>query len=294
MTRTLNTRVGTITFPAFIPVTTFGDKYPLDNLIRPYLPRFAQAVMVSRYYAQDMTAGNRPRTPVFIDSGGFAALFKNATVRAKGGLGVISIETNGELELIDPASVLDFQEQSADVAFTLDFPIPPGTEIAEARRRFELTVRNAHWALDNRRRRDLPLFACIQAWDTESAKECARAYARSGFDGVAVGGLVPRIRDKKFVKSILEAVREELPDLPIHVFGLGSPEMLKELFALGIDSCDSSSYVRLAADGRIWGTTRSLDNPSPTERLQLALCNLAMATGAPLPIQFGAKIMHRA
>ena len=163
MSRTLDTRAGTINFPAFIPVTTFGDKYPLDDLIRPYLPRFAQAVMVSRHYAKDMTAENRPRAPVFIDSGGFAALFKNATVKERNGLGVISIETDGEPELIDPASVLDFQEQAADVAFTLDFPIPPATDANEAKRRFELTIRNAHWALDNRRRRDLPLYACIQA-----------------------------------------------------------------------------------------------------------------------------------
>ena len=25
--------------PTFFPVTTFGNKYPLDRLIRPYLPR---------------------------------------------------------------------------------------------------------------------------------------------------------------------------------------------------------------------------------------------------------------
>jgi hypothetical protein len=37
-TRTLSTRAGTIKFPAYIPVTTFGNKYQLDNLIRPYLP----------------------------------------------------------------------------------------------------------------------------------------------------------------------------------------------------------------------------------------------------------------
>ena len=203
----------------------------------------------------------------------------------------ISIEGDEDIELIDPASVLDFQEQVADVAFTLDFPIPPGTDSNQAKQRFELTIRNAHWALENRRRRDLPLFACIQAWDIDSARECARAYAKSAFDGVAVGGLVPRARDKKLIRSILEVVREELPDLPIHVFGLGNPGTLKDLFAIGIDSCDSSSYVRLAADGKVWGATGSLKDPSPVERLQLALCNLATACGTSLPFQFSAQVM---
>ena len=158
MTRELKTRAGTIKFPCFLPVTTFGDKYPLDNLIRPYLPRFAQGIMVSRYYAQAMSADNRPNAPIFVDSGGFAALFKSAEVKRQNGLGVIEINNDGEIETIDPSGVLDFQEQVADVAFTLDFPIPPGTDKKEAKRRFDLTIANAHWALENRRRRDLPLF----------------------------------------------------------------------------------------------------------------------------------------
>ena len=69
--------------------------------------------------------------------------------------------------------VLDFQEQNADVAFTLDFPIPPKTDPAEAGRRQQLTIANAMWALRNRRRRDLRLFGCVQAWDERSAAYCA-------------------------------------------------------------------------------------------------------------------------
>ena len=44
--KALETPSGTIRFPAYIPVTTFGEKYPLDRLIQPYLPRLAPAVMV--------------------------------------------------------------------------------------------------------------------------------------------------------------------------------------------------------------------------------------------------------
>src|SRR5580698_4444822 len=49
--KVLKTPSGLIPLPSYIPVTTFGKKYPLDNLIRPYLPRLAKAVMVSWHYA---------------------------------------------------------------------------------------------------------------------------------------------------------------------------------------------------------------------------------------------------
>jgi helicase len=71
--RELVTRRGVIRFPAYVPVTTFGDKYPLDKLVQPYLPRLAQAVMVSFHYARQMS--EPLRLPLLVDSGGFASLF---------------------------------------------------------------------------------------------------------------------------------------------------------------------------------------------------------------------------
>ena len=62
---TLATKHGTLTFPTFMPVTTFGDKYPLDKLVQPYLKRMSQCLMVSHFYAQQMK--KRPNMPIFID-----------------------------------------------------------------------------------------------------------------------------------------------------------------------------------------------------------------------------------
>jgi tRNA-guanine family transglycosylase len=161
--RHIKTAHGVIQYPAYIPVTTLGKKYPLDGLIQPYLPRLSQAVMVSYHYARQMK--QRPRLPLLIDSGGFAALFEGARVVEDNGLGVLEIPaTDGIADCLHPMEVLEFQEQQADIAFTLDFPIPPNMDPAEAERRQELTIANALWALSNRRRgADLCLFACIQA-----------------------------------------------------------------------------------------------------------------------------------
>lgn len=282
--RTLATRNGSIPFPAYVPVTTFGGKYPLDDLVRPYLPRLASAVMVSFHYARQMKKDTL-NLPLLVDSGGFASLFGGARVVTSGELGSMEIARNGEKENIRPWDVLDLQERVADVAFTLDFPIPPSMDGAEACRRLDLTIANAHWALTNRRRKDLPLFACVQAWDAQSARECARAYADAPFDGVAIGGLVPRAHDLTRVLSIVEAVRTEIGNRPLHVFGLGKPGVVETLYKAGVDSVDSSSYVQLAADGKLWGNTGyRIKDPSPTDRLHLAMCNLATAASQALPL----------
>lgn len=282
--RNLSTRAGMINFPAYIPVTTYGDKYPLDNLIRPYLPRLSQAMMVSFHYARQFD-GN-PKLPMFVDSGGFASLFENSQVLMKKGLGILKTEINGKKEILHPAVVLELQERIADVAFTLDFPIPPGLDSKEATKRQKLTIANAHWAIQNRRRNDLRLYGVVQAWDMESAKACAREYKDADFDGIAIGGLVPRARNPELVLEIIGAVKEVIPNLPLHIFGLGKPEMVGELFRMGVDSVDSSSYVKMAADGKIWGQEDQIrkSDISPTERLHIALCNLANATGTALPL----------
>src|SRR5437867_1394984 len=92
----LNTAHGRIRLPTYVPVTTFGHKYPLDDLVRPYLPRLAPAVIVSFYYARQMK--ERPPLPLFIDSGGFASLFENAMIHESGALGVLETRADDTSE----------------------------------------------------------------------------------------------------------------------------------------------------------------------------------------------------
>jgi queuine/archaeosine tRNA-ribosyltransferase len=279
----LSTAHGLIRLPAYVPVTTFGEKYPLDDLVRPYLPRLAPAAMVSFHYARQMK--ERPSLPLLIDSGGFASLFQHSKVSDVHGLGVLETSTDGITETLHPCDVLEFQEKHADVAFTLDFPIPPSMEQREAERRNKLTIANARWAIKNRRRKNMLLYACVQGWDVESYRACASAYAEFDFDGIAIGGLVPRLSSPALVMKIVDAVRQAVPNQPLHVFGVGKPEVVALLFQHGVQSVDSSSYVKLAADGKLWGQPSvHLTDASPTERLHLALCNLAMAAQRVLPL----------
>ena len=101
---------------------------------------------------------------------------------------------------------------------------------------------------------------------------------------------MPRAKDRNFIISCVEAVRKEIPDLPLHVFGLGHPEFIEDLFSAGVDSIDSSAYVRAAADGKSWfDPDVTLSDPSPTDRLRLAMENLAFASGK-MPLRHRLRI----
>lgn len=280
--RILETRRGPLRLPAFFPVTTFGDKYPLDRLIRPYLPRLSQGVLVSHHYAEhlDEQPEAHPGVPLFIDSGGFALLFDGAKVAKHNDVFAIVSATG---DRITPDQVLQRQMRHAEIGATLDFPIPPGCESKRERnRRFKATHANAEWALRNNRRTDLLLFASLQCWDNDSAREAARTFAQMRhhdrtFAGIAIGGMVPRLRDPDYVRGVIETVREEWSG-PIHVFGVGSPTMVRNCLEWGADSTDSSSFVKYAANGRHLNPRVPPipeEQLTPLGRMQLALRNLA-------------------
>ena len=299
--KSLSTSSGPLAFPAFFPVTTFGGKFPLDELVQPYLKRFGRGVMVSYHYAKMMT--ERPDGVLFIDSGGFASLFEGAEYVDHGAFTAIHTKEGDE---ISPPDVLAFQEQHADIGATVDFIIPPRLPLADAEHRQSATIKNALWALRNRSNKAFLLFASIQAWDAPSARRITEQFASHDFDGFALGGMVPRIRTPESILEIVAAIRSVDAKRPLHVFGIGLPHLVKELFARGVDSVDSSNYVRAAADGkRLAMVGASADNAmdaiactcaacrrfgpeyleleGEANRLALALHNLAIVTGATRP-----------
>jgi len=289
MNKVLKCRDQVITFPTFVPITTFSGADSLDDQVRPYLPRLAQAAKVGYHDARKMRPEQRPDLPLWVDSGSRACLLPHARVLEKKcgrhHLGVLEVRGENGAERISPAQVLAFQEEVADLAFTLDFPIPPNTDPDEANVRVNLSVTNALWALQNRRRGDLPLFAGIQGWDLPSYMSCAQELVGHDFDGFAIGGLVPQVKNFDLVMAVVSGIRT-LTDKPLHVFDIGCPETVQLLFQHGADSVDSASPLKLAAQGKIWGRKGThFKNPSPTERLHLALCNLGAASAASWQLQ---------
>lgn len=277
--RVINTRRGTVRLPAYMPVTTWGDSFPLDGLVRPFLKRYADAVMVSFFYAKQMGAAYGMAT--FVDSGGFALLQSGSTwARRNDGTAEIRRDVDGIAEVVSPEAVLALQINVADMGSTLDLPIPPGESDPNERvRRLEGTLANARWALG----RDLPLhlrmFGSVQGWDVNSYAECAAELRAMGYADLAIGGLVPRLGKPEEVAQIVGTVARVLSSNGmLHCFGVGQPGLAKMVFDAGATSCDSSSFVRTAVDGRRWDGQGVPPQPSPLERCQAAIANLAYAT----------------
>jgi tRNA-guanine family transglycosylase len=202
-------------------------------------------MLASLHYAGSLEA--TWHRPLFIDSGGFASLMAGACIIDLGGC--FGIET-AKGSLINPGEVLSMQEELADIGATLDFIIPPSMPVAEARGHQDFTIRNSLWALHQRVRADLLLFASIQAWDAPSARYIMRRLVSHSFDGFALGGMIPRLSNPDLIVEIVGAIREIETARPLHVFGVGSPTIMRHLFDAGVDSTDSSTYVRQAVSGR--------------------------------------------
>ncbi len=273
----VETRRGSVRLPAYMPVTTYGNDYPLDLVLQPFLPRFAEMVMVNQHYAKQMK--RQPKLPLFVDSGGFAALFSGSEVIERAdGTGMIRT-TGDEASEVSPESALQVQNQWADFASTLDIPVPPRIEEREEReRRMRLTLANAKWALECPKRDQLVMFGSVQGWDIESYAGCAADLKAMGFKHVAIGGMVPRSSNVALLIAITRAVRIAVgPGGMVHVFGIGEPKAVAALFEAGATSVDSSSYVKTAASGYRWDELEVPQHPTRMERAHMALANLELA-----------------
>jgi helicase len=275
--KTLETRKGAISFPAFVPVSRLGTRGGLDARLRSAIDSIAHAVVVSHATCGHPKA-TMPAVPVMVTSGSSALLSYGAMASRRGDIGEIHFPSTKKS--LTPEAVLAVQEEYAEVAFTFDFPIPYGLDPIEGFRRQDLTISCALWAAKARKRKDLPLFACVQGWDRQSYRQCANAYRGREFDGLAIGGLSTRADSLSNVLSIVGAVLEEADGKPVHVFNLGDPGIVAALFGEGVDSISSNAWMSLANEGRFWNNAMSrLEKPSAKDKELLALWNLSCATG---------------
>ncbi len=241
--RFLRTRRGDIRLPAFFPVTTFDYvKYPVDRLLQPYFKRLVDGVMVSYYYAKNLS--KLFELPTFVDSGGFVTLFKETQIMDREEYALFKTGAGDELH---PREILERQCEIADIAVTLDCLITPNMPLEECMRRQDITLRNAlyAWRLWKEKEGESPLlFAAIQAWDADSATGLTEKLAPYDFHGFALGGMVPRISQPEQILEIVDSIRKVDHHRPLHVFGIGKPQLVRMLFDHDVDSVDSSTFIR--------------------------------------------------
>ena len=163
----------------------------------------------------------------FVDSGGFIYRKYKLTIKQE--------------------KILEIQEKiGADIASTLDYPIKckamsENTNIAK-------TISNAKLAASLRKDSDMLLFASVNGYDPIVLRNAIKHLKKQGdFDGFAIGSLMPRFSGYRLLVDLILTAKLEAKEVPVHVYGLGSPLVTPLLIYLGVDSFDSSYFIVASA-----------------------------------------------
>lgn len=188
---------------------------------------------------------------LFIDSGGFQIL-------QRGGLDGSDFQID-----MDQDAVFDMQQKmGGDILVNLDRPISPEDtyedRVAKARQTGQDALQFADLAADHPGARYLTVhgydYSMIDTFVSTMQDEFGDQSIHELFDGIALGGLVPKKDDRDaLIDAVLgckEVMAENgIADLPLHVLGI-SNGAIPLLAALGVDTFDSSSYLQSAINGK--------------------------------------------
>jgi len=233
----IKTAHGSIETPALLPVS--AASYGIWDLwIEKKFPApwdLAQGTVLSLYHIlqysrKDEIRENgihrvlKTKKPIIIDSGGFQFMKKNA-----------------ELE---QEFVLRYQEESGcDIGITFDYPILSGLSLEEKENRMERSIYNSNLALKLKNNKKMLLYSAVHGHNPADIKKYLKSLD-SGFDGYAVGSLVPKKRDYNMLINVVSAARNEKP---LHIFGITGFPALFALSYMGVETFDSWTYLVAAA-----------------------------------------------
>ncbi|WP_302081058.1 tRNA-guanine transglycosylase [Salinibaculum rarum] len=241
--RTLETPHGTVKTPVLFPVRNIG-KRSSDNTPEyvDSIPDLNTGMVNARAIRQRDPQWERiqqgasirdemevpDETVLFADSGGFD--FADDAV-----------DTTPERTLETQRAI------GADIFGTVDLPIARENRSAENQRRIEESTRLALTASDLHDGEEL-LLASVHGYDPETVRNTLRHLERNGdFDGYAVGSMVPIRTDYEKVTKLILAARQAT-DKHLHVYGLGGIVYQPLLLYLGVDSFDSTAFIRSAGN----------------------------------------------
>lgn len=240
---TLETPHGTVSTPTLFPVRNVG-KRSSDNTpeYTGSIPDFSTAMVNARAIRQREPQWER--------------LENGATLREEMGLDdetVIFADSGGfDFKSTDPDTTpkrtLETQRRiQADIYGTVDLPLSRENRAAENQRRIQESIEHALVASDLHDGDGL-LFGSVHGYDPETIRNSIRHLDKNGaLDGYALGSLVPIRTDYKKVTKLILAARTAT-DKPLHVYGLGGLVYVPLLLYLGVDSFDSTSFIRSAGN----------------------------------------------
>lgn len=195
--------------------------------------------------------------PILTDSGGFQ-IFSLAKISKTTEKGFdFQSHIDGSRHLITPEDAVSIQTTlGADIIMCLDACIPYPAEERQAKDALELTTRwagrcKAAWEAEPARRN--ALFGIVQGgMFAHLRRQSAEELLALDFPGYALGGLSVG-EPKDLMMAVADKSLPLLPDAkPKYIMGVGTPEDLVELVALGADMFDCVMPTRNARNGQLF------------------------------------------
>ena len=195
--------------------------------------------------------------PILTDSGGFQ-IFSLARLAKISEEGVaFQSHIDGTRHLLTPEKAVEIQTcLGSDIIMCLDNCIQYPAERERVQRAFEITTRWAERckaAWKSRVNSDGALFGIVQGGMFKDLRQrAAESLIPLEFSGYAIGGLSVG----EPVGLMLEMAEHTLPKLPYekpkYIMGVGTPENLIEMVALGADMFDCVLPTRNARNGQVF------------------------------------------
>ena len=265
-TGVLNTPRGDVRTPAFMPVGTAGTVKAL------YMDQVKQTgadiILGNTYHLMLRPGAERVKRlgglhqfskwsgPMLTDSGGFQ-VWSLSQLRKMDADGVtFRSHIDGSEHRLTPARSIEIQADllGADISMQLDecTDFPCTHEAAEKSMRLSLDW--GQRSLDAFGDREgQTIFGIVQGSNYPDLREAsAKAVAKQGFGGIALGGLAVGEGHDQMCRTIDMTV-PHLPDaFPRYVMGVGKPIDLVEAVARGIDMFDCVLPTRAGRHGQAW------------------------------------------
>jgi queuine tRNA-ribosyltransferase len=262
----IHTAHGKVKTPVFMPVGTLGTVKSLSP--EEVETCGAQIILGNTYHLYlrpgcevvDLFSGLHGfmnwHRPILTDSGGFQvfSLAKLSKLSQEG----YSFQSHidGSKHLLTPEKSMDVQRTlNSDIIMCLDQCSPYPADKAAVEAALDLTTQWAgrckihleKWHVDN------ALFGIVQGgMHNDLRTRSLESLAEIGFDGYAVGGLSVG-EPKDLMLSVAAHTLPMLPrDRPKYVMGVGTPEDLVDLVALGADMFDCVMPTRNARNGQLF------------------------------------------
>jgi queuine tRNA-ribosyltransferase len=285
----MNTLHGSVETPVFMPVGTLGTvkslspeelrdagaQIILGNTYHLYLRPGCEVIRCFSGLHKFMNWNH----PILTDSGGFQ-IFSLARLSKISETGAtFQSHIDGSRHLLTPEKAIEIQNDlGSDILICLDDCIRYPENKSGVKESLNLTLswaQRSKSAWEDNVQKEKALFGIVQGGMFKDLREKAvHGLMEIGFNGYAIGGLSVG-EPKEMMLEISEFTLPRLQDTkPKYVMGVGTPEDLMELVALGADMFDCVLPTRNARNGQVftsWGTlnicnSRFKNDTNPIEK----------------------------